>query len=358
MKSLVQISHRDLPETGVVCQALAHNEIRRVSDFLRHHRQLGVAAFLIVDDGSTDGTREYLQAQTDVILFVPNNTTYKEHKAQWREGILDTYAVGRWVLLMDLDELFVYPHCDSRFVDRFIDHLDSEGAEAVFAPMVEMYADDDKVSYSHSAGQSLVQAFPFFDAEGYRLLRPSGRFLKNFPTPPLEMHGGPRERLFYKSHVRSPGPLTSWTIRTFASLDRSMHLSVLRSLGDRFARFVLRGCTPRPPLVMSKVPLMKWRKGLRIPGGPHAVSDRLPLSDVWGALLHFKFMDFVRETKYRAARGQHAKDAIHYKLYDEYFRTLDGSISPYFSGSRRFDGWQDLIACGLLRSTEAWDRHG
>lgn len=357
MKSLAQVSRCDVPPTGVLCVALAHNEMRRAPDFLRHHRELGVAHFFIVDDHSSDGTREYFQSQTDVTLFLPNGTTYKHHKALWRKEILDAHALGRWVLLIDLDEQFIYPHCDSRSVDRFAAYLESEGSEAVFAPMVEMYADHSNASSADANVQPLVKAFPFFDAEGYRLLRPSGRFLKKFPTPPLELLGGPRERLFYDFDVRSLNPLARWVLRTFSSLDRSMKTGALASLGDRFARLVLRGSMPRPPLVMSKIPLLKWRKGLQFPGGPHAVSDRLPLSQVWGALLHFKFMDFVNETKYRAARGQHAKEAVHYKLYEEHIGTLGQNVSPYFSGSRRYGGWQDLATCGLLRSTQKWDRY-
>ena len=42
------------------------NERVRLPYFLRYDRNLGVGHFLLVDNGSDDGTREYLAAQEDV----------------------------------------------------------------------------------------------------------------------------------------------------------------------------------------------------------------------------------------------------------------------------------------------------
>ena len=50
------------------------NERIRLPYFLRYYRNLGVNHFLIVDNDSDDGSREYLQAQPDVSLV--------DHQAQ------------------------------------------------------------------------------------------------------------------------------------------------------------------------------------------------------------------------------------------------------------------------------------
>ena len=63
--------------------------------------------------------------------------------------------------------------------------------------MVEMYADAPLNSTAYQAGQSMLAAFPYFDVDGYRLVCPRLKTLLLYPTPPLEMYGGPRERLFY-----------------------------------------------------------------------------------------------------------------------------------------------------------------
>ena len=41
----------------------------RLPWFLAHHRKLGVAHFLIIDNDSEDGTIEFLRQQPDVTLF-------------------------------------------------------------------------------------------------------------------------------------------------------------------------------------------------------------------------------------------------------------------------------------------------
>ena len=352
MSSVKLAVERSIPDTGLLCMTLAHNEATRIADFLRHHRALGVAHFLILDDGSTDGTFEFLRKQNDVTLYVPNGTTFKHHKVAWRSDVLDSHAVGRWVMAPDIDELFVYAHCDSRGVDALTAYLDREGAEAVFAPMVEMYSDAPLDASVYEPGRSMLEAFPYFDVEGYRLVRPRLKHLEQYPTPPLDMYGGPRERLFYDFSPQMLKGARGLAVRQFANLRRSMRPGFLERTGNTLARLALSGKGPRPPLVMSKVAMAKWRKGLRFSGGPHSVSQSLKLSELWGAYLHFKFMDLPAEVAYRVVRQQHAAGSVHYKRLEE---RGDFHRSAMHESSRRYGSWHDLVECGLLRSTPAWD---
>ncbi len=352
MSSVRPITQRKIPASGILCLAIAHNEAAKLEDFLRHHRALGIVHFLIVDDGSTDATSELLRAQADVTLFSPDRTNYRDHKVNWRTDILDVHAPGRWVVLPDIDELFVYPHCDTRSIDDLTDYLDSEGAQAVFAPMVEMYADAPLDSTSYRQGGSMLAAFPFFDGDGYRLISRRRSSLKRFPTPALDLHGGPRERLFYDFTPAALSPPRRWALSRFAHIRRPMRPTALERAGNMLARFALTGRAPRPPLVMSKIALLRWRRGLTFPGGPHAISQPLRLSEIWGALLHFKFIDLPRTVAYCIERQQHAGGARHY-------RTLDVKRgferSPLYESSRRYTNWGDLLGCGLLRSSAGWE---
>jgi hypothetical protein len=353
MSSVQPVSQGDIPKAGVLCVAVAHNEATKMEDFLRHHRSLGVAHFLIVDDCSTDDTGRFLRTQSDVTLFAPNGTNYRDHKVEWRKDILDTYGHGRWVILPDMDELFVYPFHDTRGVSDLTAYLELEGAEAVFAPMVEMYADAPLDQSCYRRGESMLAAYPFFDTTGYRLISRKRRSKKHFPTPPLDMYGGPRERLFYDFKAQALSTPSCWALTHFAHIRRSMKPAPFEKAGNFLARLALTRKAPRPPLMMSKIALLKWRRGLTFPGGPHAVSQSLTLSKVWGALLHFKFIDLPADVAYRVRRGQHAGGARHYKKLEE-----RGGFerSPFYEGSRRYTGWKDLLDCGLLRSRPGWDR--
>ena len=53
----------------ILAAVTVRNESVRLPFFLTHYRRLGVAHFLFVDNGSDDGSRDYLAAQPDVSLW-------------------------------------------------------------------------------------------------------------------------------------------------------------------------------------------------------------------------------------------------------------------------------------------------
>jgi len=208
-----------------------------------------------------------------------------------------------------------------------------------------MYADAPLDQPVYQPGNSLIQTYPWFDAEGYRLVRPGRRRLRRFPTPPLHLHGGPRERLFYDFDPNALSAPRRLALKRFAHLERSMSPDFLERAGNRVAWIAIHNRAPQPPVAMSKIALIKWRKGLRFPGGPHSVSERLHLSKTWGALLHFKFMDLPSQAAYKSKRAQHANKGAY---YNRILAKGGFERSPLYHGSRRYQSWRDLAECGLL----------
>jgi hypothetical protein len=135
------------------CVALCHNERNILKDFLEHYRSLAKIAFLIVDDRSTDGSREFLLQQPDVTLFQPiPGSTYREHKRYWRQELLDAYSDGKWCLAPDIDEHFVYLGMENKPLPDLITEIEREGAEAMCAFMLDMYADKPLADHVYSGG--------------------------------------------------------------------------------------------------------------------------------------------------------------------------------------------------------------
>lgn len=336
---------------GVPVVALAHNEANIVRAFLDHYRALCEPDFLIVDDHSTDGTTELLLDAPDVSVFRPvAGSTYERDKAEWRGALLDRFGTGRWCLAPDLDEHFVAPGAAGRPLSAYVADLEDEGAEAALAVMIDMYADlplrDHR--FDAAAGRSLAASFPLFDGPGeaplgYMLHWPAKRFHAAYPTPPLRVVGGLRERLF-NHRLRRLGPLRRRLVQSVSGLDGPLspegwHARRL-ALARRLTKRAFKGT-----LNVAKLPLVKWRAGLRYGGGPHAVNARLPLSESVGALLHYKFTRGADGLAYVAERGQHADGSRYYRSM--LAREAVFAASPVGPTTRVYEGPASLA--GIVR---------
>lgn len=254
------------PRAILACM-LARNERLRLPTVLEHHRRLGVDRFLIVDDRSTDGTSEFLNGQPDVTVLEPQGS-YGEAKSgvDWINATLDAHAHDHWVLVLDADELFVYPGCETVGLRALCDHLDGRGARGALALLVDMYGPDEIRRTHYEAGASLIDAAPWFDPGPYQAVR-GGRF------PHVQAFGGPRARAF----------------------DFSPH-------------------QPRPP-VLTKAPLVRWSPGMRYELSTHALTP-IPMAPLMFGLLHFKFLaDFPERVAAAVREGQHYGGSQEYRVY-------------------------------------------
>ena len=327
----------DLPD-GPVAVSLCHDEMLRLPGFLRHHRGAGIRHFIVVDNASTDGSGEYLDAQTDVTrLFTAK--PYQKLKPIFRTWPCDHYLDGRWVTEPDIDEHLVYPGWPEVPLPRLVAHWDHAGHEAVFAPMVDMYADRPLAEVLHGPDDRLLDAYPLFDAEGYWVAPPKRRSRRSSPTPPYILFGGARVRV--GRHDRS-------TLR-----QRLQRLATRHAMDYRDPRHPLPGARLLHRTLMmhkgmvagmkSKIALVKWRRGYRFPGSNHMVGAELRLAPDWAALLHFRMMtDYAeRERAWAERKAQAPRDEA--ELAQRYV------IDMRWEGSRRLDTWRDLLDAGLLR---------
>ena len=75
--TLVRIDSRPVSdELGEIRAFMTvRDEILRLPQTLDHYRNIGVARFFVIDNGSTDGTRQFLLAQPDCHVFATHNST-------------------------------------------------------------------------------------------------------------------------------------------------------------------------------------------------------------------------------------------------------------------------------------------
>jgi len=282
------------------------NEQMRLPSFLQHYRKLGVTHFLIVDNGSDDGTAALLETQKDVSWW-RTTASYKASRfgMDWLGYLQLRYGHKHWCVTVDADELLTYAHHDTAPLPVLTDWMAQQGQLAMGALMLDMYPKGPVGDQSFEPDQDPLEALPWFDATGYRhTLQPK---LRN-----IWLQGGPRDRMFFaKQPKRAPTlnkiPLVYWN-RRFVYVTSS-HQLLPRRLNKAFAQ---QGCE-----------------------GPT------------GALLHTKFLPTILEKSMEEkARRQHFANS---DLYDGYYDGLIANPDFWTPESKRFEGWQQLVDLDLIQ---------
>ncbi|UWQ18297.1 glycosyltransferase family 2 protein [Jannaschia sp. M317] len=285
--------------------ATVRNEGLRLSQFLDHHRALGVAHFLIVDNDSTDGSAAWLADQPDVSLWsTPHGYKASRFGVDWLTVLLRRYGHGHWCLTLDADELLIYAHHDTRDLRALTDWLDLRGRRMMGALMLDLYPRGALGQTAYRAGEDPTRALPYFDAGNYVATRQPK--LQN-----LWVQGGPRARAFFSAD-------------------------------------------PRRAPTLSKVPLVNWHRSYAYVSSTHTLLPR-HLNHVYddtgteapsGVLLHTKFLpNILTKSAEEKGRKEHFENS---DLYEGYYDALIGDPTLWCDQSTRYAGWQQLESLGLM----------
>ena len=120
------------------------NERIRLPFFLSYYREMGVGHFLFVDNGSDDGTREYLAMQGDVSVWT-TQASYRQARfgMDWLTLLQRRHGHNHWCLTVDADEFLVYPFCETRPLRALTDWLDLSQVRSFSTLLLDMYPKGD-----------------------------------------------------------------------------------------------------------------------------------------------------------------------------------------------------------------------
>ncbi|HKY92199.1 MAG TPA: glycosyltransferase family 2 protein [Nevskiaceae bacterium] len=273
--------------------AVMRNERELVPHFLAHYRKLGLAAFLVADNGSTDGTREFLLSQPDVVLYSADTDYRQSHYGvSWQQAMLAAHCLGKWVILADADEFLVFDECEHRPFDDLVTAADYEGANAVVTYMVDFYPKGplDQASFADRPPFAVAD---HFDAQ-----------------PLIELHIG--------------GGLYGNTT------------NFVNALRHRVAPTRIDAYTSQKRAVLKYFPWVRLSEGVHYAANVKAASSR-------AFLAHFKYhAAFARKVAEEVRRKQHFNDAEEYR----HFAAILGAGRSLFEEgvSQRYRGSDDLMA--------------
>ncbi|MFT5065064.1 MAG: hypothetical protein ACJAXK_001921 [Yoonia sp.] len=281
------------------------NEAVRLPYFLKYYRDLGVNHFIMVDNESDDGGAEYLREQPDVSLWTAHGS-YKRARfgVDWLNWLQRKYAHGHWTLVVDPDELLVYPFCDTRPLRALTDWLDASSIKSFGAMLVDMYPKGPVDNVPYRAGDNPLDIAQWFDSGNYVINR-------NKAFGNLWIQGGPRARTFFADEpARAPA--------------------------------------------LNKIPLVKWDRNytyvssthMLLPRGLNLVYDEWGGEKASGALLHTKFLStFTDKAREELERGEHYANSVEYKAYAS---GIEQNPDLWCKWSEKYINWRQLEILGIM----------
>jgi glycosyltransferase involved in cell wall biosynthesis len=320
------------------------NEMLRLPAFLRHYRKLGVARFFLVDNGSTDGTTEYLLAQPDVHVFRTEGH-FREARGgtDWLNALLGQFGVATWCVTVDVDELLWFPGVEQTRLSKLTAYMDAQGYQALGCLLLDLYPAGSLKDCAYTPDQDLAAAAPYFDIGPYIVTKP---FRGVSRSPAYGVFGGVRGRVFYPEARLKP---IFWKLRYLLFTWLPYRIPPLRQ-----STFLGR-LQPKISPILTKVPLVRWDSESRYLDVNHYVTPRVMAPET-GVVLHFKFLqDFHERAVHEAARGEYFDGASEYRRYCEKLKS-DHALSFMYEGSTQIKDSSQLIQLGLMHDTDAWAR--
>jgi glycosyl transferase family 2 len=304
MQSVSNRTDNVMPD-DILLFSTVRNEKIRLPYFLQYYRQQGVDHFFFVDNNSTDGSGEYLADQSDVSLWHTAHS-YKKSKfgVDWLNGLKSAYASGHWVLVVDVDEFFIYPFCDKRPLRALTDWLDASSVRSFGTVLLDLYPKGKIEDAVYQEGNNPIDLAHYFDSGNYFVER-------NRKYGNLWIQGGPRQRVFFKD-------------------------------------------APQDAPALNKIPLVKWNRSNvyvssthnLLPRGLNLVYDEWGGEKACGCLLHTKFLNlFSQKAVEEVRRRQHYAASREYKSY---IRGLNSELDLWTDKSVRYENWQQLDELGLM----------
>ncbi|MCJ8333578.1 MAG: glycosyltransferase family 2 protein [Epibacterium sp.] len=304
----LQLDH--IRPDAILAVVVLRNEAVRLPYFLEYYRSLGVDHFLMVDNGSDDGSTDILTAQGDVSLW-NTRACYRDARfgLDWSGWLLMRYGHGHWCLTLDVDELLTYPGVQDHGVRDLTKVLAAEGRDGFGAMMLDLYPKGALGAQDYAPGQDPTEVLMGFDAEPYRAQRQA-------PMGNLWLQGGVRERVFFQHN-------------------------------------------PQSSPTLNKLPLVRWNRRFAYTNSTHSLLPRhlntlyngpLGQNAPSGVLLHSKFLpDVIAKSEEDTLRQQHFHNP---PKFIPYYAAIASAPDLWHRQTQVYDGPDGLETLGLCKAPD------
>lgn len=279
-------------EVPLIC--VLRNEAAFLPLFFDHYKRLGVTRFIMIDNGSNDGSHELLLAEKAADIYF-TRTSFIEGQSglYWANGLAHALCEGYWTLRVDADELLVYDGMAEHGLAELAQWLTKQGMDRFFAPMRDLYSSAPLTDRKSDISEILKED-SWFDGEGYTFSKWDEGW---------QLCGGPRQRL----------------------------------IGEGFQ------------IRLSKYPFFRMTKELSIAHHHYLWPLDQARPDLRGALLHLKMIgDFIGRSERLEREGQHWNRSKVYRTVNQKLREAPETVA-ICAHSRRYEEPKSLIRHGLMQ---------
>ena len=276
------------------------NEVQRLPWFFEYYRKLGVEHFFVVDNGSTDGSTDFLRKQTDVHLFwTEGNYGEAASGMQWINSLVDKYGRDHWCMYLDVDEALIFPGIEYKNLRTVTDYMRSKGHEAFRTFMLDMYPDNTRGIIRKEVDDPM-RVSPYFD-NNYK-------FFGSDVCPYIEVKGGIRNNLFQER------------------------------------------------VSLTKTPIITGNKEIKFLLSSHRITPAR-VSDMTGVLLHYKLMSDLGQRSLEESEQKNRKYFCNHRHlnYTHVLKKLGDDYSLLNPLTVRYESSEQLVELGLMSKPEDFD---
>ena len=146
----------DLEENSIFLLAVVRDENILLEYFIEYYKKIGITHFIIIDNGSKDGSFEYLRNLDENIILLQTFDHYKEHfGTNWINYALKKYCLNKWCLVVDIDELI---YLDD--INTLINKMISNNSKACCFLLLDMYSN---LCENYKKGKEFGNHSKYFD---------------------------------------------------------------------------------------------------------------------------------------------------------------------------------------------------
>lgn len=337
----IKVHSGSLGQREINLFAIIRDESFFLPAFFEHYRRLGVEKFFIVDDGSSDGSLEFIEAQKDCVVLKSRfrygqRINLRSRYRIWRtrgaragvefKRLIPQYvSEDTWCIYADADEFLILPEgfLDLKEYCRYIDRF---GYRLIMSSMVTFYPLSVREMRNHyeqpRSFSDLLSVAPFFDC---------------LPTFKFNEKGD--------------------CVASKLSVERRLALKYLEESTQQYQSVDASTVSIRKDQMLTgrgerKVSLIKPSRKTFL-SGSHEANVKPPPQFV-NAIAHFKYTpDLFRRVNLAIETGAWANASKKYRELSRILEIMDQSDGSFLVNcSKKFTGAAQMENGGIILSSE------